>query len=318
MKTKINTLVRAVLCLLITFGLAHHAGAQDERIVFDAPVTAKTKNVTTTTTEIFSMNQDGTGTMRLTSGGGFSPRWSPDRQHIAFFVSGASGIIVNVMDAIGQFNGGRTFAVAGPAKSTGLDWSPDGSTIWFTGYPTGQMDSGLWAVTVNGTTGEAGPQILIRPGVCHWPACSPDGTKIAFAEDTDGTGIGSVIVLKILDLTTGGEITCDLVPSGQASWSPTGNRIAFAAVVTVTTTARSGKQTTNHYQEIFVGNADLSGITQVTNLKSISTVPTWNPAGTELLFASQVSGAYSIYKVALNTGAVTLLRSEANHPDWAP
>lgn len=319
MKTKIKHLLGTII-LLITFGVTQNTTAQPQRIVFQAPVTTKTKGVTTTTQQIFSMDDTGANVTQLTSSsaGASSPRWSPDRQHIAFMRSSGSqiGAYVYVMDAIGEANGGRTFLVAEGAKSTGLDWSPDGGTIVFGGYST-VMDPGLWAVNLNAATGEVGVPVLLRSGMsgsCHWPAFSPDGTKIAFANDSNNS---SIMVLTIRELATGNEIISAMVPSAQPNWSPMGDRIAFVGLVKVTTTARNGKQTTNTYQEIFLSNADLTGIIQVTDLKSVSAVPTWDPAGSQLAFASQVSGEYSVYKQSLDTGALTFLHPGSGQ-DWHP
>jgi Tol biopolymer transport system component len=317
MKTKIKNLLGAIL-LLMTLGTTQNTAAQAQRIVFDAPVTTKTKAVTTTTQHIFSMDDSGANLTQLTSSnaGAYNPRWSPDRQYVAFMRNLNSQLYVYVMDAIGEANGSRTFLVAGPVKSTGLDWAPDGRTILFSGYPP-TLDSGIWAVSVNPATAEVGVPGLVRPGgtgSCHWPACSPDGTKLAFANAANNS---TLMALTILDLATGHEITSGQVPSAQPSWHPAGDRIAFAGLVRVTTTARNGKQTTNNYQEIFLANADLTGITQVTDLKSVSAVPTWDPLGTEIAFASQVSAEYSVYKKSLDTGALTFLHV-GNHPDWLP
>src|ERR1051325_3062118 len=110
MKTKIKTLMGAVLALLVTFGSTRNAEAQ--RIVLYGPVIAtnvsqKTHAVSYTTNhQIMTMNPDGTDVRQLTTGTTNStfPSWRSGQTHILFHRAGA----VYVMDA----NGAGAFAVA--------------------------------------------------------------------------------------------------------------------------------------------------------------------------------------------------------------
>src|SRR6185503_12819196 len=131
MQTKINPLLRAGLSLLVTFGLTHSAAAQNERIVFYGPVTTtvtqKGKTVSTTITQIMTMNVDGTDVRQLTTGteNCYFPNWRPPgKTHILFH----RGTSLYVMDA----NGAGMFAVA-TAQRDGADWSPNGSMICYVG-----------------------------------------------------------------------------------------------------------------------------------------------------------------------------------------
>jgi Tol biopolymer transport system component len=306
MKTKIINLLGAVLSLLVTLGLTHSAAAQT-RIVFQAPVTVNTsqnghKPSYVTYDQIFSMNEDRTDLVQLTSANASSyfPSWSPGQRYIAFVRGG----ILYVMEASGDANGGRIFAV-GLASASGTDWSPDGLSIVFCG--TSAVGNGLWIVNVNPDTGDVGTPTLVRDGVCLAPSWSPDGTKIAFALNG---------VVKILDLITSAEITFGY-SSVSPVWNPDGSQIAFGGVVCYTTT-KGNKTMTNCYYEICTANLDGSGKTPVTNLKSLSGYPTWSPDGTQLVFRSDVSGTTSLYKTTLGSGTVTLLYSGGNLPNWAP
>ena len=70
--------------------------------------------------------------------------------------------------------------------------------------------------------------------------------------------------------------------------------------------------------EIFFANADGSNITRATYLNSFTVFPTWSPDGTTIAFRSDVSGTQAVYKMALDSDVVTLLRSPGNAPDWNP
>jgi Tol biopolymer transport system component len=301
MKTKIINLLGAVLSLLITFGLTQNAAAQSTaRITFSAPVTLKTKQSTSTTYQISSMNGDGSGITQLTRWGGFWPSWSPDQKFIAFHRSTTAESTIYVMDAAkGEIKGGRTFAVV-QASGSGHDWSPDGTTILFTG--TSDIGYGLWMVQVNAATGAVGTPVLLGTGACFAPKFSPDTTKVAYYRG--GT-------VRVLDLTTQAEITLPQSNTGP-SWSPDGTKIAFGGVVCYGSTA-------NCHLEIVIANADGTGSTPVTALQSYSSFPTWSPDGMQLAFYSQVSGSKAMYKTTIGTGTVTLLYNGAElGADWAP
>lgn len=312
MKAKINNLLGAVLSLVVFFGLTHGAAAQSTaRIAFQQKVTVKKP---ASVSQIFSMNSDGTGVAQLTSAGthAMHPSWSPGQQYIAF---GRDNTLF-VMEAIGEATGGRTFAVV-PASNFGSDWSPDGSRICFLG--TSAVGYGVWIVDVNAATGDVGTPVRVREGECFWPAWSPDGTRIAFCYSDDG---GTTQIVKVLDLASGAEISFGVGPTGSYDfsprWSPDATQIAFSGVVTFTKTSRNGKQTTGSANEIFIANADGTGIAQVTNFKSFSTSPAWSPDGPAIAFRSDFSGTASIYKMTLGSGVMTLLRSGGTAPDWAP
>ena len=317
MRKIINHLPRAVLSLLVTFGLTHSAAAQSaalDRIVFHSlPVTGGTpKHPTYTPAIIYSMNPDGSDLRQLTSASvdSRSPAWSADHNYILF----SRGGVLYVMEATGELNGARIFPVNVPAALRAA-WSPDGKKICFTAPIDNTTPGyGLWVVDVDPPTGQVGTPILIRGPHCLHPHWSPDGTKTAFALDSGGGQ--STLVVTVRDLLTGTEYPIGSPVGDAPSWSPDGNLIALNQVLTVVT-KKGNKTTTNTYSEIFVANADGSGKTQVTNLKGGSVAPSWSLDGTELVFQSNISGAYSIYKVSLVTGAVTLLRSGAGGANWA-
>jgi Tol biopolymer transport system component len=286
----INTLLGAVLSLLVTVGLTHSATAQT-RIALSAPV--KTGQ---TTYQIFSVNPDGSVPTQLTRFGGAWPSWSRNQKYIAFYRSPT----IYVMDAAkGEIKGGRIFATV-QASGSGHDWSPDDTKILFTGPEAAGY--GIWLVSVDPATGAVGTPMLLRAGACFAPKFSPDGTKIAFYS-------GGVV--SVLDLTTSAEIA---FPWSSVSpvWSPDGTKIAFAGVVCYGSPL-------NCYYEIVIADPDGTGWTPVTTLQSLSYFPAWSPDGAQIAFSSDVSGSKSLYKTTIATGAVTLLYKDGQPgADWKP
>lgn len=293
MKTRINTLLGAVLSLLVTSGLAHRATAQmtDARIVFSHAITG----------QIHAINPDGSQTVQLTSGGGAWPTWSHDKKYILFNRSTPSENTIYIMEAAGENNGGRIFPVISGGGNTGLDWFPDDSAIIYQG-----SDGGLWTVAVNADTGEVDLPVLLRTGNCYAPACSPDGTRIAF---TTPGGPGTLVVIR--DLSTGAEVSFG---GYGPSFSPDGTRVAYRGTGAV---RKGGKIT--WYPEIFVANVDGTGITQLTSetFESIN-FPKWSADGTEIAFWHRANGVDSIRKLRIATGTITLVKKNGQTLDWAP
>lgn len=310
MKTNIHHLLGAALALLITDAFTHSATAQD-RIVFYAPViethvSKRTHAVSyTTNNQVLTMNVNGADVRQLTTGNEdcYFPSWCPGQTHILF----QRGDTLYVMDA----NGAGTFAVV-TARRVGADWSPDGNSICYVGdalSPPGP--SGLWVVSVEPSAkgkNKVGTPMCVSQGDFYGPVWSPDGTKIAFSDQQTGL-VPPGPRIRVLDLATGTKSTLDLNHSLLPSWDPTGERLAFV----------SGSNTTGYWQ-LFIMNADFSGITQVTGLDKSVLWPTWSYNGTQVAFrlGSGQNGDAAIYRLTLGTGEMTLLRDKADHPDWAP
>jgi Tol biopolymer transport system component len=309
MKTKIKSLLGAGLSLLVTFGFTHNATAQSNgRILFTAPATIPKTHETYD--QVFSMNSDGSGVRQLTGARAscLYPAWSPGRAYIAF----QRNSTIYVMEAIGEANGGRTFTV-GPSMGSGLDWSPDGQSLVFVG-PGVINTYGIWIVDVDPATGAVGtPMMVVDDGGYYTPCFSPDGSRIAYVAPG---GCGTLI--KVFDLTTREVLfSIGAAPCTTPSWSPDGNYLAFSSVAAVTIT-KGRKTTTQNCYEIFIANADGSGITQVTSIANpLNVFPKWSDDGHEIAFRSAGGDTSSIYRVTLATGVVTSL-CEGYTLDWTP
>jgi dipeptidyl aminopeptidase/acylaminoacyl peptidase len=112
--------------------------------------------------------------------------------------------------------------------STGFDISPDGRKVAYSWNKTGQ-----WEIYEISLTGRQTPrQITVGPGGKFGPQYSPEGSRLAYLVDFDGSEayhlfLQDFISGKIVDLTPG--ITYSL--QTNIAWSPDGNAIAFLADV---------------------------------------------------------------------------------------
>ncbi|MFN8459398.1 MAG: hypothetical protein U0401_32905 [Anaerolineae bacterium] len=139
------------------------------------------------TTEIYTINADGTGLKRLTNVSAMnrSPAWSPDGTRIAFGSSRDEGnpsgcpfncnFEIYVMNADGSDQRRLT---NNPQVDNWPVWSPDGTRIAFTSYRDGNAE-----IYIMNADGSNPTRLTNNPASDFWPMWSPDGTRIAFVTD---------------------------------------------------------------------------------------------------------------------------------------
>jgi len=258
--------------------------------------------------DVWIMNPDGTGLVRLTTNPGFDgePALSPDGSKIAYSSaptsSGARDIWVMNVDGSGK---SRLTTNAGADERP--TWSGDGSRIAFTSVRTDvSPTSDIWTMRSDGTD-----QIRLTTtnGLDGAPNWSRDGTRIAFVSVRDGNE-----EIFVMNANGSGQtqltFTSGNVRNGAPTWSNDGLRIAF-----------SSNRTKNNFEIYSVVVAAPSTITRLTTRSQSDVAPSWSRDGMRIVFASgNPNGTgYDIWRMFANGSGQARLTTMAPNdaaPNW--
>jgi Tol biopolymer transport system component len=245
--------------------------------------------------------------------------------------------------------GGESRPLTRHPGSDGLPrWTADGTAVVFASNRTGNWQ--LWRVPADGER----PKRVRVNGYTEWQAAeSPDGRHLAFLSNKSGREC-----LWVLDQQTG-EMR-EVVRHGRRTimgnphWSPDGGRIVFSSnwkaghqihVVDVATgqTTRLSKVggceprfSPDGNKVAYVhrrpkGQKGVSHIVEhdlatgkervLVDWPALNYDPAYSPDGSEIAFASQISGSWEIYRQSLSGGKaqqVTFDGGDARYPDYRP
>jgi len=222
------------------------------------------ESLRTGSSEIFSMNVNGSDVKRLTSAATEDRpgSYSPDGSKIVFH-SGRNDAAFEVytMNADGSNPTRLTFQAG---QDSNASWSPDGTRIAFQSSREG---GDLEIFTMNTTGGDI-RRVTNRPGIDAFPQWSPDGSKLVFRRDLPATPPATGTDQEIFTINADGTNPTNLTKNAvdnpatptvnessddQGIWSPDGTRIAFDSF-------RSGDR------EVYtMSAANGSGVTRLTN-----------------------------------------------------
>lgn len=164
--------------------------------------------------EIYSINSDGTNTMRLTTNSANDefPDWSPDGSKIAFSTNRDGNFEIYTMNADGTMPNRLTMNSQSDSEPA---FSPDGMKIAFV-----RNGAGIFLMDANGTGQTAIPNTTDGAS----PSWSPDGTQIVYT----CVNMGSAICKINADGTNRTPFVFNDAIHTSPAWSPDGNSIAFS------------------------------------------------------------------------------------------
>lgn len=153
------------------------------------------------------------------------------------------------------------------------------------------------------TTSPLPPSPLMTPVASSF---SPEG-RVAFTSDALGN-----YDIYILDVATGEAIPVAISPERDIDpvWSPTGEQLAFA----------SARNNPNEL-DIFLVNADGSGLRQLTFVAGFEVNPAWSPDGRTIAYHGNQTGDFDIYLYDLESGTTTNITNNPGidfQADWSP
>jgi Tol biopolymer transport system component len=238
--------------------------------------------------QIYVMNPDGSGQRNLTNNteaNGYMD-WSPDSQSLVFAGTryGEKNNDIYIIRADGS---GLRRITNDPSEDVHPVWSPDGKHIAFASERKGNRQIYIWNSEDNSVD-----QMIISSSYDDYPAWSPDGTKIAFASDRDSASSSKLDVYvaalergsrwflidgkptrmsvigrkdKGISAVNVSRVVSHASDDRHPTWSPDGKMIAFVS-------DRDGDR------DIFVVNADGTGLRKIVSAKGDDEHPHWTPS----------------------------------------
>jgi Tol biopolymer transport system component len=257
---------------------------------------------------IYAMDADGRNVARLNDvPDAYLARWSPDGLHIAFRSGHDGNEDLFVMDA----DGSNLIRLTNDVHvETDLAWSPDGRRIAF---GSGDSNREIYVVNVDGSDLL---NITNNPEHDEEPAWSPDGSRIAFMSWRNEPSLldcfpagncNTEIYVMNADGSNPINLTNSPGEDAYPTWSPDGNRIAFASI-------RDGDQ------EIYVMNVDGSSQIRLTTRRGPDYEPAWSPDGIRIAFEHSASTFAHDYEISLINpdGSYFVSLAQGWDPVWQP
>ena len=187
-------------------------------------------------------------------------------------------------------------------------WSPDGGRIL---YVRRARLSGRPDLFVMNSNGRGRTRLTSTPVPERDPSWSPDGTGLVYAART-APGEPFRIFLARADGSGREQLTSQKAGSDRAPvWSPDGTRIAFVS------------DRVGGFPELYLMNADGTGVKRLTTNALIDANPSWSPDGTRVVFERCCeNGTSDLFTIDVTTRAEVSVTASASSqefdPSWSP
>jgi Tol biopolymer transport system component len=270
------------------------------------------------TADIYISNSDGTNEMRLTHdvGNDVFPSWGSQDTKIAFASDRSGNTDIFIMNADGTNEKQLT---RDPTTDSFPHLSQDGDKIVFTSNRSGIE---IYTMASDGTNfsrlttndGDGDRDMYIRDEHPRW---SPDGSKIAFHSDRNGS---QDIYVMDADGSNVVQVTSETSDEVYPEWSPDGKTLVFCIATYI-----------RDRQELFLVNLDGTDMRQITDSGDVNLYPRWAvsdpvapvkiPTNTKIAFVSDRDGYPNIYLMdpsGNNLSKLTDNEYSDLNPNWSP
>ena len=235
-----------------------------------------------------------------------------DRAGVAAFSPGGDLVAIGDRQGIAlvKTHGSGSRRISAVASPDWLGWAPDGNRLAFS---AAEKQWRIFIVPVS-----EGGYIRLSDDVvgdAFAPQWSPKGDSIAFhLLDADGLHLmvmspEGTQARKVSDWKTPEEVF-DPGLAWPPQWSPSGEKIAFASL------GLSGQS------DIFVVNADGTGLINLTNSPGQDLEPVWSPDGSSIAFVSYREGNAEIFVMRADgsdpINVSSLPQTDEFQPAWRP
>lgn len=228
------------------------------------------------------------------------PAWSRDGRRLAFASRRDGNSEIYLMDLESR---ALQRVTAAPSEEWAPCWSPDGQRIAYQSDRNGQSD--IYVASLDGS-GET--RLTPVVGNHEAPDWSPDGRTFVFDSDQDTAGEVAASISLYLMNADGTNHRRLYGYAESPRWSPDGRAIAF-------TSRRAG------FWQVYVMNADGTGLRQVTEGAWDHRYPAWSPDGRWLAYAANRHGRWQLYASSVDgreTVCLTSGEGDSSFPSWGP
>jgi Tol biopolymer transport system component len=304
------------ICLLALLETTNTAEAKDSlpengKIAFESfPPPARSG-------KIYTVEPDGSNVRQLIPVDG-TPKWSPDGTEL--LLDSSTGTAVMSADGSNM----RTISNAtldedDPTWPEGVypTWPADGTRVAWSNtrldLEKGESsDNDIFMVNLdnlNQTNLRKTPKFDET-----YAAFSPDGSQVCFTNldiYIPGSKPSGIYVMDV-NRSEPTLLFEDDTP-GTCDWSPDGKKIVFDS---------NNEYPKARKAEVYIINADGSGLTKLTSNSAADTRPAWSPDGTKIVFSSDRDGGnldlYTMDTDGSDVAQLTNLPGGAYTPDWQP
>jgi Tol biopolymer transport system component len=249
--------------------------------------------------DIYSVNEDGSGIVRLTtdSADDFSPSWSADGTVIAFRSDRTGTDAIFLMNADGS--NVRQWKL--PGHPEGLVWAPNGRKIAYSGGARDDENTNgdIWVINADGT---GYVRVSGRPGYTNeFPSWSPDSRRIAYASTQAVRADDHSLWIVNAD----GSRRRRLSPAGRhSSWNPNGHGIVFA---------RAGADGRRRLWLVSPNGKRRHRLSAV-----VAEFPAWSPDGRRIAYAAVSGGIGFIDTRGRPQKRIATALGQVGWPTWRP